>query len=1750
MGRSVSKSTGCRGMSVVLRPWAGWVVTALLACGGVPGANAQAPAVDAFDPGANNAIHAIALQPADGKILLAGYFNQIGGQPRTGFARLRADGTLDAAFNPDFGSSIDTSALLVQTDGKILVGGAFTTVNGVLRNRIARLNADGSLDTGFSLGADSSIITFMPQPDGKVLVGGVFTQFGGQPRHRLARLNADGTLDAGFNPDANDWVGTLAVQPDGKILVGGGFTTIGGKARNRLARLNADGTVDAGFNPNLDSTVWSLAVQPDSKILVSGFFSVVCGQTRNRIARLNADGTLDAGFNPNASDGVHTLAVQADGQIILAGRFLTLGGQARRRLGRVNADGSLDLSFDPGIVADSGQPYYEVAEALAVQADGKILVGGGFGTLSGQSRRYVGRLNNTGSPTRSLNYAGTTVTWLRGGTAPEAAWTVFEYTADGAAWSALGKGTRVAGGWQLNNVAVTGGVIRARGFLVSGCGSRGGWFETADIGIGAPVFKTQPTSCTNKVGTSATFAVETIGASSVSYQWQKDGVNLANGGNIAGANSATLSVSGVQHADAGGYAVVFANASGSVTSSVAVLTVVDPAINVQPVSQCGRAGGSVTLSVTAAGTGPFAYQWLKEGETLPGATGASLNVADLRSADAGHYAAVVSGTYGCITSAVAELAVNLAQPDAGFAPAQNGVYGQVFSLATQPDGKVLVCGSFWVQGSQPRNCFARLNADGSLDAAFNTGTCDYPVYAAAVQPDGKILVAGQFTTLCGQSRQRLARLNSDGTLDASFNPGANNVVSSLAVQSDGKILAGGWFATMAGQSRIGIARLNADGTLDAGFNPGQLTSYVYSMQVQPDGKILAGGWFTSLGGQPHVNLARLNPDGTADASFNARADGCVFSVQAQPDGKILVGGSFKWMDEQPRDNLGRLNADGTLDAGFNPGANARVYALALQTDGKILAGGRFTRLGGEQRSGMARLNADGTLDSTFAPSVGGEVSSLALQPDGGLLLGGTFYSIDGQSSYQAVARLRNTGPATDALNYDGTTVTWLRGGTAPEVWRTTFEHSANGTVWTALGAGTRCAGGWKLDGVHVALGTLRARGYCSIGGVDGMSGGLVESSFGAPVFTALATNCVNTAGDDTAFTVRVAGSGPFSYQWRRNGKNLSDGDGIAGATAATLCLSGVRYGDGGTYDVIVSNAFGSLTGAAATLSVADPAILAQPVSQIGQAGGEVTFSVSAAGTGLTYQWRKNGEELADATDASLTLTKLRGSSAGDYDVIVSGDYGSVTSAVATLGVNLVGTDTGFTADAGDGVFALAVQADGKLLVGGCFETFGGESLSRLARLNVDGTVDTDFAPQINGEVNCLAVQADGKIVMGGWFSEVNGETRNYLARLNEDGTLDMDFDPNVDDGVAALLVQDDGKLVAGGWFTEAAGETHNRLVRLNEDGTLDTDFLPNVQGGEVLALAAQPDGKLVVGGWFNAVGDTDCNCLVRLNPDGTLDGDFNPYASDGVAALLVQPDGKIVAGGWFTEVAGETRNRLVRLNADGTLDGDFRPDVAGDAVHTLALQEDGAIVVGGWFTEVNGTPRSHIARLNADGTLDDGFNPSTDGEVDALRVQPSGRILVGGWFSTLGGQKHACFGRLNGTDSDGDGVPDWWMIQYFGRPTLDDDGAAERAIGHPSTLSHKNLLFKYTAGLDPTDPSSVFSLGIAPVSGEPGQKRLTFGPRWNDRLYRLQYRTSLTEGDWTDVPNTDTEDNDVERNVIDLDAADSSRFYRVRIAVP
>jgi uncharacterized delta-60 repeat protein len=432
--------------------------------------------------------------------------------------------------------------------------------------------------------------------------------------------------------------------------------------------------------------------------------------------------------------------------------------------------------------------------------------------------------------------------------------------------------------------------------------------------------------------------------------------------------------------------------------------------------------------------------------------------------------------------------------DPAFDPGANN---RIMALAVQADGKVLIGGDFTLtggggSGAQSRSHLARLNPDGSVDGTFNPGA-NNTVFALAVQPDGKILVGGQFSRLGGGAttpRQSLGRLNADGSLDAAFAPSIGGLVSSIVIQDDGRILVGG----------AGVSRLNSDGSVDSSFHfaPAQL---VYALALQRDGKILVGGFFTQLAGATRSYIGRLNPDGILDAGFDPGADLSVGVIAVQPDGKILLGGSFAHVGgggtgSTARAGLARLNPDGTVDMPFAPSIDIGPRSFAIQADGRIVLGGWSS----QTQSGIARLHADGSIDPAFTVPMSGSfllpaVLALVVQRDGALVIGGQFDIVGGATRHN-IARLTNTGAPVETLDISSANViNWTRDGTAPEVARVTMETSLDGITFTSLGDAKRVGNTWQAPNQALPFGSnvvIRARGYYQSGNAN-LSTSVVES---------------------------------------------------------------------------------------------------------------------------------------------------------------------------------------------------------------------------------------------------------------------------------------------------------------------------------------------------------------------------------------------------------------------------------------------------------------------------------------------------------------------------------------------------------------------------------------------------------------------------------------------------------------------------------
>ena len=377
-----------------------------------------------YSPSLSGPVLALALQ-TNGLLLAGGEFTNADGLPRQYIARFNTNGSLDTTFSsylPSSGASAPVQCIAIQTNGFILVGGQFTNFEGQTEGYMSRLNANGSLDGGFSPGTGANnpvyaIAQTFVQGQSRILVGGAFTTFNKNPAVSIVQLLDAGGVDSTFNASANATVYAIAVQPNGQILIGGDFTNVDGLTVNHIARLNPDGSVDYGFtnaisNPlgGANGSVRVITLQPDGRILIGGYFTSVDGVPCNYIARLDSDGSLDSSFINalsnsalGASAPVSTIAVQSDSRIVVGGLFTEFNGVTRNRITRLNPDGTTDLTINFGAGADG------IVAAAVIQNDGNIDLGGGFQNYNNIPHPYLVRIygrSTVGSGSFGFSVAG------------------------------------------------------------------------------------------------------------------------------------------------------------------------------------------------------------------------------------------------------------------------------------------------------------------------------------------------------------------------------------------------------------------------------------------------------------------------------------------------------------------------------------------------------------------------------------------------------------------------------------------------------------------------------------------------------------------------------------------------------------------------------------------------------------------------------------------------------------------------------------------------------------------------------------------------------------------------------------------------------------------------------------------------------------------------------------------------------------------------------------------------------------------------------------------------------------------------------------------------------------------------------------------------------------------------------------------------------------------------------------------------
>lgn len=425
-----------------------------------------------YEFGNSSSLKFLGLQ-SNGKFYLSGGFSTYNGTTVNRLIRVNPDGSLDTTFSTGTGFQFSYAgpisgglfydegeiyAMIIQSDGKLVVGGKFESYNGSYHRNIMRLNADGAIDASFhdTMGTcnDRPVVyetqrwgevTKMVQyPDGKIIIGGGFNWYNYALTGNLARISANGDLDLTFNPGTgfNNTVTSTAVLPDGKIMVAGNFSKYFGVDKKGVARLNTDGSLDMSFNTGtgvegllrtgyqglgFSQYVNAMAIQPnDSKVLIGGGFKSFNGVPKNSFVRLNTNGSVDTTFNVPiiGSDTFNNVSMI---QVLSNGKILTI---INGNLLRLNTNGTVDASFAP-IAATSfmlmpdGRFYvlesYTTLKrylsngavdtsfttvsitssyndtVIAQQSDGRVVIAGSFTAINNMSINKLARINTDGT---------------------------------------------------------------------------------------------------------------------------------------------------------------------------------------------------------------------------------------------------------------------------------------------------------------------------------------------------------------------------------------------------------------------------------------------------------------------------------------------------------------------------------------------------------------------------------------------------------------------------------------------------------------------------------------------------------------------------------------------------------------------------------------------------------------------------------------------------------------------------------------------------------------------------------------------------------------------------------------------------------------------------------------------------------------------------------------------------------------------------------------------------------------------------------------------------------------------------------------------------------------------------------------------------------------------------------------------------------------------------------------------------------
>jgi uncharacterized delta-60 repeat protein len=1146
-----------------------------------------------------------------------------------------------------FNGAVNASAL--QADGKLVVGGAFTSFNGMVnstgpvvtttRNYIARLNTDGTLDNTFNAGTtlNGSVSSIAIEAAGNILVAGTF---GGT----IKRLTSAGAVAGGGDTFTagtfNNVVYSIAIQPgDGKIIVVGNFTTYTYTpsttpiiaTRNRILRLETNGNLDANtFDPasvGLNGIVRCVAVTSLGQVVVGGSFT----SPRFYYARLNADGTLDAAFNSGAfgstvaaASAVYALAFQANGQVIAGGIYFN-GSSYLGATRRLSATGTNDGTF----VA----PEYSglIVKSLAVQSDGKIISGGEFS-------QGIARYTSTGAIDAFVAGNGFTGTEIK----------TLAIQADGkitagGSYTAYNDNPR-------NNIA-----------RLTACPS---------VGI-----STQPTNQGICLSSTGAFSLVASGTG-LTYQWQyavnntSAFSNLTNSPPYSGVTTSTLTLTGVTAPMSGYiYRCIVKDATCNTTSGVATLTVNSvQAISVDPVNKSACVGTSTSFTATVTGS-QGGFQWqedqgsgfvnLANGGVYSNVNQSTLNLTGVTVAMNNYKYRLVAGLCSpAVTSNFATLTVDqtpviISQPA-----------GQTLCAVTSTSLSVTATGaglSYQWQYYTGSSTYANLTNGVEAATNFKFGGTYAGVTSATLTISGitqnvaptdpaiyRCIISsgtcGVISTAANIYRYATPTISTQPTDVSKCNGTSGNVTFTVATTSIPTGLTYQWqekvgtgsFTNLTNggvYSTVTAATLTLTG-VTAGMNGNQYRCVVGACSPS----VISFAAQLVVDSPPVVTLQPV-------ASTICTGMGTTFSTNATG-----LGVTFQWQKETGINFGSYANI---TNGGIYSGATTATLTL---TNVPVTESGLRYRCVATASGVCAAVNTSNVLLTVRA------VPTFTTQP-----LDQT--ACEGQTKTISTSVNFNGAPAVYQWQVDefGIAFTDIQ----PNL--TLYPNGVNGASLTI--ASTLLLNGYKY---RLRVGTCTP---------DVFSNAVTLTVNRLPTVTSSPANKTICAGGNTTFSVTAVGTG-LTYQWLRETvtgtgfSTITDGTNYSGATTATLTITAAP-GTFNNYNYqcrVSGTCTPSATSTPATLIVNEAKITTQPISASGCVGDTKSFSIVASGA-ASYQWQEdkgqgfanlaNGGIYSNATTSALTLTGITAAMTGyKYQCVIAslGTCASVTSTAQTLTV--------------------------------------------------------------------------------------------------------------------------------------------------------------------------------------------------------------------------------------------------------------------------------------------------------------------------------------------------------------------------------------------------------------------------------------------------------------------------------------------------